>query len=120
VTLGEWRAGTDDHLVTEPCQGEQTVTAIRIDPETGLKIFDTRAAKANDRIAGHGYEIVEDEALKVLPPQPAGAVFDAEEQARYREYKEARRGAADYIAMEGAFSKYLEDVHSAGPVGGSR
>ena len=35
------------------------------------------------------------ERLTSLPPQPAGAVFDAEEQAKYREFKEARRGAAD-------------------------
>ena len=90
--------------------------AVRIDPATGLKIFDTRAAKASDKITGHGYEVVEDEALKVLPAQPAGAAFDAEEQAKYREFKEARRGAADYMAMEGEFSRYLEDVYSADPV----
>jgi hypothetical protein len=40
-------------------------------------------------------------------------VFNAEEQAKYRAYKEARRGAAAYMAMEGEFSKYLEDVYSA-------
>ncbi len=90
--------------------------SIRVDPETGLKIFATRAAKANDRIAGKGYSIVDDDALKSLPPQPAGAVFDAEEQARYREFKEARRGAADYMAMEGEFARYLQDVYSADPV----
>ena len=55
-------------------------------------------------------------ALKVLPPQPPGAVFNAEEQAKYRAFKEARRGAADYMAMEGEFAKYLEDVYSAPPV----
>jgi cyclohexanone monooxygenase len=43
-------------------------------------------------------------------------VFNAEEQAKYRAFKEARRGAADYIAMEGEFAKYLEDVYSAAPV----
>ena len=90
--------------------------AIQVDPVTGLKIFDTRAAKANDKIAGKGYSIVEDEALKALPEPPPGAVFNAEEQARYREYKEARLGAADYMAMEGEFSKYLADVYSAEPV----
>ena len=55
-------------------------------------------------------------SLKTLPPEPVGAVFDAEEQAKYREFKEARRGAADYMAMEGDFSKYLEDVYSEAPV----
>jgi cyclohexanone monooxygenase len=90
--------------------------AIRIDPATGLKLFDTRAAKASDRIAGSGYAVLEDPSLKELPPQPSRASFDAEEQARYREYKEARRGAADYMAMEGEFAKYLEDVYSEPPV----
>lgn len=90
--------------------------AIRICPETGRKLFATRAAKATDRIAGKGYSIIEDEKLKTLPPVPAGAVFNAEEQAKYRENKETRRGAADYIRMEGEFSKYLEDVYSEPPV----
>ncbi len=90
--------------------------AVRHDPETGRKIFNTRAAKATERIAGKGYSIIEDAALKTLPPPPPGAAFDAEEQRRYREFKDARRGAADYIAMEGEFAKYLEDVYSEPPV----
>ena len=90
--------------------------AISIDPATGLKIFDTRAGLATDKIAGKGYSIIEDEALKSLPEPPAGAVFNAAEQARYREFKEVRRGAADYMAMEGEFAKYLEDVYSDAPV----
>ncbi|PPR64662.1 MAG: Neopentalenolactone D synthase [Alphaproteobacteria bacterium MarineAlpha4_Bin2] len=89
---------------------------IRIDPATGYKQFNTRAAKANDRIIGKGYSTIEDQALKTLPPPPPGAVFNAEEQARYREFKETRRGAADYMAMEGEFAKYLEDVYSDAPV----
>ena len=92
------------------------MSAISVDPTTGLKIFNTRAAKANDRIAGKGYSVNNDEDLKTLPPQPAGAVFNAEEQAKYRAFKEARRGAADYMAMEGEFGRYLEDVYSADPV----
>ena len=55
--------------------------------------------------------LVDDESLKELPPQPAGAKFDAEEQAKYRQFKEARRGAADYMAMEGEFARYLDDVY---------
>ena len=90
--------------------------AIRLDPETGLKIFDTRASIANDKIVGKGYSPVEDEALKTLPQAPAGAVFNAEEQAKYREFKESRAGAADYMSMDGEFSRYLEDVYSADPV----
>ena len=90
--------------------------AIRTDATSGLKIFNTRAAKASEKIAGKGYSPIADEALKTLPPPPPGAVFNAEEQAKYRANKEARRGAADYIPMEGPFAKYLEDVYSAPPV----
>ena len=89
---------------------------IRVDPASGLKIFNTRASKATDKIAGNGYSLQTDESLKTLPPPPPGAVFNAEEQAKYREFKEARRGAADYMALEGEFGKYLEDVYSTDPV----
>ena len=89
---------------------------IRIDEATGFKFFNTRAAKATEKIAGKGYSTIEDEALKTLPPPPPGAVFNAEEQAKYKAFKETRRGAADYIAMEGEFSRYLADVYSAAPV----
>ncbi len=85
--------------------------SIRIDPTTGFKIFDTRATKASDKIVGRGYAPVDDDALTTLPEPPLGAVFNAAEQAKYREFKEARRGAADYMAMEGEYSKYLEDVY---------
>ncbi|HEX3991411.1 MAG TPA: hypothetical protein VHX39_09600, partial [Acetobacteraceae bacterium] len=88
---------------------------IRIDTATGLKAFATRAAKATEKIAGIGYMPVADETLITLPPPPPGAVFNAEEQARYREYNKSRQGAADYMAMEGQFAKYLEDVYSAPP-----
>ena len=91
-------------------------TSIRTDPATGLKLFDTRAAMANDRIRGKGYSVVADERLTSLPELPPGATFNAEEQAKYRAFKEARRGAADYMAMEGEFAKYLHDVYSADPV----
>lgn len=90
--------------------------AVRIDPATGIKIFNTRAAKATDKIQGKGYSAIDDQSLKELPPPPPGARFNAEEQAKYREFKEARRGAADYMAMEGEFSRYLDDVYSAPPI----
>ncbi|MEI7992520.1 MAG: NAD(P)/FAD-dependent oxidoreductase [Actinomycetota bacterium] len=90
--------------------------AINIDPVTGLKTFNTRAAKATERIQGKGYAVIDDESLKAMPEQPAGARFDADEQAKYQAFKEARRGAAEYMAMEGEFAKYLEDVYSAPPV----
>jgi len=91
-------------------------TAIRIDAATGRKIFETRAAKASEKIAGRGYSIVSDKSLTTLPPPPRDAAFNPEEQRRYREFKEARQGAADYMAMEGEFTRYLEDVYSAPPV----
>jgi len=92
------------------------MAAIEIDPETGLKVFTTRAGKASDRIAGSGYSVNADAAAKTLPPEPAGAKFNAEEQAKYREFKEARAGAADFMAMDGEFSRYLDDVYSEDPV----
>jgi cyclohexanone monooxygenase len=91
-------------------------TALAIDPDTGRKIFNTRAASASERIKGQGYSVTEDQHLKEMPPHPPGANFNAEEQAKYRAFKEVRRGAADYMAMEGEFAKYLEDVYSAPPV----
>ena len=91
-------------------------TAIRTDPATGRKLFDTRVGKANEKITGKGYSVVADVALKTLPDLPAGATFNAEEQARYRSFKEARRGAADYMAMDGDFARYLNDVHSDPPI----
>jgi cyclohexanone monooxygenase len=89
---------------------------ISIAPETGLKVFNTRAASAIQDVVGSGYSVVDGGALTALPPQSPGVEFDAEEQARYREQKEARRGAPDYMAIEGAFSKYLEDPYSVDPV----
>src|ERR1700688_3751747 len=90
--------------------------AVRIDPETGLKVFNTRAAKASEKITGKGYSVLTDQKMKELPEIPAGATFNSEEQAKYREFKEARRGAADYMAMEGDFKKYLDDVYSEPPI----
>ena len=92
------------------------MAAIKNDPATGLKIFNTRAGKATANIAGKGYSPVADEALKTLPTERAGAVFNAEEQAKYREFKEARVGSADYMAMEGEFAHYLDDVYSNDPI----
>jgi len=91
-------------------------SAIQINPKTGKKSFNTRAAKANDKITGKGYSTIRDEKLTSLPPVPLGAVFSAVEQEKYRAFKEARRGAAEYMALEGEFSKYLEDVYSAPPI----
>ena len=89
---------------------------IRIDPETGLKLFNTQAAKASEKIGGKGYSVLTDQKMKELPEMPAGATFNAEEQAKYLAFKEARRGAADYMGMEGEFKKYLDDVYAEPPI----
>ena len=68
--------------------------AVRTDPETGLKIFNTRAAAPDAEVTGSGYSALDNVALKTLPPPPPGATFNADEQAKYRAFKEARRGAA--------------------------
>ena len=81
-------------------------SAIQINPKTGKKSFNTRAAKANDKITGKGYSTIRDEKLTSLPPVPLGAVFSAVEQEKYRAFKEVRRVVADYMALEGEFSKY--------------
>ena len=38
--------------------------SISIDPDTGLKIFNTRAASTMDDVVGRGYSVTADEALK--------------------------------------------------------
>ena len=85
---------------------------IRIDSKTGRKLFDTRV-KHHISVAGSkGYKINTDQTQKTLPPQRPGAVFNPEEQEKYRLFKEARLGAAQYMRMEGDFSHYLDDVNT--------
>ncbi|MDH4146793.1 MAG: NAD(P)/FAD-dependent oxidoreductase, partial [Acidimicrobiia bacterium] len=93
-----------------------TVPAVRIDPASGQKLFNTRAAKASARIVGKGYDVLDDPALVRLPEARTGITFDAEAQAHQRAFIEARRGADDYMKMEGPFARYLEDHYSTEPV----
>ncbi|MBL4681737.1 MAG: NAD(P)/FAD-dependent oxidoreductase [Pseudomonadales bacterium] len=88
---------------------------IQRDPDTGFKVFNTKAENITG-IYGRGYGVVTDESLKTLPQASADAVFDADEQAKYQQFKEERRGSADYMAMEGVFSRYLEDAYSSPPI----
>ncbi len=90
--------------------------AVRIDPVSGYKLFNTRAEKASERVAGKGYDVTDDPAKLALPALKPGARFDAEEQARYRAFNDVRKGTDDYIAMEGTFARYLEDHYSTAPV----
>ncbi|MEO1065322.1 MAG: NAD(P)/FAD-dependent oxidoreductase [Actinomycetota bacterium] len=90
-------------------------TAVRTDPATGRKLFDTRAA-ANPAVVGKGYSVVADEALTTLPAPPAGARFDDDARDRYCADKERRRGTGDYVEMEGELRRYLVDHYSADPV----
>ncbi|MGF1599141.1 MAG: flavin-containing monooxygenase [Acidimicrobiales bacterium] len=94
----------------------EAVPAIRTDPETGRKLFNTRADKASERIVGKGYDVVTDAELLELPEYKADAAYDAAEQARHREFNDVRRGTDDYLAMEGPFAAYLEDHYSTPPV----
>ena len=94
----------------------ETVPAIRIDPETGRKLFNTRAEMASDRITGKGYDVVTDEELLSLPKFKADVAFDDEQKALYRDFNEVRRGADDYMKMEGTFARYLEDHYSTAPI----
>ena len=92
------------------------IMPIQIDPDSGLKIFNTRASKASEKISGKGYSVIHDDALTDLPSAPKGAVFNAEEQSKYREFKKKREGVANYIGMDGDFKKYLEDLYSTNPI----
>jgi cation diffusion facilitator CzcD-associated flavoprotein CzcO len=92
------------------------VPPIRIDPETGLKIFNTRVERASEKVTGKGYSLIDDKTLTTLPEPAAGAVFNAEEQARYREFKDLRRGSTEYVDLQGQFASYLEDVLSKPPI----
>ena len=49
--------------------------AIQIDPINGFKKFNTRAAKATEKISGKGYSVVNNSELTSLPEAPAGAVL---------------------------------------------
>ncbi len=91
-------------------------SAVRVDPSTGRKLFNTRADKASERVNGKGYDVVSDPAKLALPALKPGAEFDADQQARYREFNEVRRGTDDYLLMEGTFARYLEDHYSAAPI----
>ncbi len=63
-------------------------TPIKVDPATGLKTFDTRAAKANDKIVGKGYSVTRDDC----PQGAAGA-------AAGRPLR--RRGAGEVPGVQG-------------------
>ncbi|MEM9654796.1 MAG: NAD(P)/FAD-dependent oxidoreductase [Actinomycetota bacterium] len=92
------------------------VPPIRIDPETGLKLFNTRSAPASARIAGKGYDVVTDSELLTLPDFKPDAAFDEAEQARHRAFNDVRRGTDDYMPMDGPFTHYLQDHYSSAPV----
>ena len=80
--------------------------SIRIDPETGQKHFNTRAAKATDKISGKGYSVIEEESLKTLPPPPPGAVFNAATVLDF----------GDLMILGMAFPNVLGVVLLAGPL----
>ena len=44
--------------------------SIRIDPSTGRKVFNTRAAKLTEKIDGKGYSEIEDKTLTTPTSSP--------------------------------------------------
>ena len=92
------------------------VPAVRIDPATGHKLFNTRAAKGSAQIVGKGYDVLDNPELVSMPDAKADVTFDAEAQAHQRAFIEARRGTDDYMGMEGTSARYLEDHYSASPI----
>ena len=45
--------------------------SISVDPETGLKVFATRAASRMDGVKGRGYAVVDDGLTELAPRRPA-------------------------------------------------
>ncbi len=90
--------------------------AIRIDPGTGLKLFNTRAEKASDRIQGRGYKVIDEERFITMPAYKPDAAFDEIAKGKIRKFNDARRDTDNYMKMEGQFAHYLEDHYSAPPI----
>lgn len=90
--------------------------AIRIDAESGRKLFNTRAKIASERVAGQGYGVTENAEYKALPDFKPNISFDGDAQAKQDAFKEARRDVDDYMPMEGEFARYLEDHYTTPPV----
>ena len=90
--------------------------AIQIDPDTGLKRFNTRAAPASNRIQGRGYDVIREERYITMPAYRPEAAYDADAQADVRRFNDARRDTDNYMKMEGEFARYLEDHYSAAPI----
>ncbi|GAB1258553.1 NAD(P)/FAD-dependent oxidoreductase [Aurantivibrio plasticivorans] len=93
-----------------------TKSPISIDPNTGLKVFNTRASKPPSKMAYVGYGVVDNADYKTLPEASREKLFDEAAQAHYFDYKSSREGAADYVRAEGDLARFVEDVHSGDPV----
>ena len=106
------------------------IAAVRIDPETGLKIFNTRAAKASEKITGKGYSVLADQKLKELPERHfhaarqwwahrvyAGNKF-GDDQRRFPSLVERLGGAQDAgLGIGRDFAKKSEQRPSRGSAG---
>ena len=67
--------------------------AIRIDPETGLKVVRYASGQSQrEESPVPATACWKTRRFLRCPRQPPGAAFNAEEQAKYREFKEARAG----------------------------
>ena len=91
--------------------------AVRIDPETGLKVFNTRAAKASEKIAGKGYSVVTDQKLTELPTNACRRDLQRGRTGQVSRVQGGPRAAPPTTwRMEGEFKKYLDDVYSEPPI----
>ena len=89
---------------------------VRTDPESGLKLFNTRAEKSSDRVEGTGYGINQTEHWRTMPEFKKDLAYDDDAKGRVRNFNDSRRDTDNYMKMEGEFARYLEDHYSAPPI----
>ena len=80
--------------------------SIKIDPVSGLKFSTPVLQRRRKKLLVRVIRPLLMRRLN-LAPGAGGAVFDAEEQAKYKAFKEARAGLLT-IEMKGEFSRYLK------------
>ena len=89
---------------------------VRIDPVSGLKLFNTRAEKSSNRVAGTGYGVNQTERFRTMPAFKKDLAYDDDAKSQVRNFNDSRRDTDNYMKMEGEFARYLEDHYSAPPI----
>ena len=95
---------------------KETVPAIRTDPKTGEKLFNTRATPASPRIKGKGYDVIKNSDWVKMPAFKPEASFDESAQADIRDFNDSRIGTDNFMKLEGEFAHLAEDHYSTDPV----